>query len=295
MLFVPGNNMKMLSKAATLEPDAIILDLEDSVPMDEKEKARNLVREGVKLFDDGNSVVFVRVNSLATGLTSQDLSVSACEGLHGIVLPKSESSKEIVEAQTLLDGIEKEKGLRNQSLAIVPLVETAKGVLNVGEISRTSRRVVAISFGAVDFARDLGVSLSQEGVELAYPRACIALAARAAGIRAVDTVFIDVKDSEGLVNDSKRAKQVGFQGKLLIHPDQIGPVNAVFSPTEHEVEYCKRVAQAFKEARSRGAGAISLDGKMIDHASYRQAEDTLTIWDEIVKKGKKVVASRTQP
>lgn len=286
MLFVPGNNMKMLSRAAALDADAIILDLEDSVPMDEKETARSLVREGIQPFDKGNSLVLVRVNSLATGLTSQDLSVSACEGLDGIVLPKSESSKEILEAQTLLDGIEKEKGLRNQSLAIVPLVETAKGVLNAGEISTTSKRVVAISFGAVDFTRDLGVSLSQEGVELAYPRAYIALVARAAGIRAIDTVFIDVKNSEGLVNDSKRAKQLGFQGKLLIHPNQIGSVNEVFSPTEHEVEYCKRVALAFKEAQSRGVGAISLDGKMVDYASYRQAEDTLAIWDEIVKKKK---------
>jgi citrate lyase subunit beta/citryl-CoA lyase len=247
-----------------------------------------LVREWIKPFDERNSLVFVRVNSLATGLTSRDLSVSVCEGLHGIVLPKSESSKEILEAQTLLDGIEKEEGLRNQSLAIVPLVETAKGVLGAGEISTSSKRVVAISFGAVDFTRDLGVSLSPEGAELAYPRSYMALAARAAGIRAIDTVFIDVKNSEGLVNDSKRARQLGFQGKLLIHPNQIGPVNAVFSPTEHEVEYCKRLAQAFKEAQSRGAGAISLDGKMVDYASYRQAEYTLATWEEILRRGKRM-------
>jgi len=286
MLFVPGNNMRMLHKAGTLDADAIIIDLEDAVPMEDKETARVFVREGIETVGKEESMVFVRVNGLATGLASQDLEESVCEGLDGIVLPKAESSKDILDAEAILEKIEKQKGLRVGSIIIVPILETAKGVLNAAEVAVASKRVAGLSFGAVDFTRDLGVSLSKEGVELSYPRAYVALAARAAGIPAIDTVFIDIMDREGLIRDSKAAKQLGFRGKLLIHPNQIQPVNEVFSPTQQEVEYCKKVVAAFKEAQARGAGAISLDGKMIDYANYRQAEDVLAIWDLIIKRKK---------
>jgi len=284
MLFVPGNNMRMLHKARTLDADAIIIDLEDAVPMEDKETARAFVRDGIETVGKGEPMIFVRVNGLTTGLTGQDLEESVCEGLDGIVLPKAESRKDILDAEAMLERVEKQKGLRAGSIIIVPILETAKGVLNAPEIAFASKRVAGLSFGAVDFTRDLGVSLSKEGVELSYPRAYVALAARAAGIPAVDTVFIDIMDREGLIRDSKAAKQLGFRGKLLIHPNQIQPVNEVFSPTQQEVEYCKKVVAAFKEAQARGAGAISLDGKMIDYANYRQAEDTLAIWDLIIKK-----------
>jgi len=286
MLFVPGNNMRMLHKAGTLDADAIIIDLEDSVPMEDKETARAFVREGIETVGKGESMIFVRVNSLNTGLAGQDLEESVCEGLDGIVLPKAESKKDILDAEAILERIEKQKGLRLGSIIIVPILETAKGVLNAAEVTFASKRVAGLSFGAVDFTRDLGVSLSKEGVELSYPRAYVALVARAAGVPAVDTVFIDIMDREGLIRDSKAAKQLGFRGKLLIHPSQIQPVNEVFSPTQQEVEYCKRVVAAFKEAQTRGAGAISLDGKMIDYANYRQAEDTLAVWDLIIKRRK---------
>jgi len=286
MLFVPGNNMRMLHKAGALDADAIIIDLEDAVPMEDKETARVFVREGIETVGKEESMVFVRVNGLATGLASQDLEESVCEGLDGIVLPKTESDRDILDAEAILEKIEKQKGLRVGSIIIVPILETAKGVLKAAEVAFASKRVVGLSFGAVDFTRDLGVSLSKEGVELSYPRAYVALAARAAGIPAIDTVFIDIMDREGLIRDSKAAKQLGFRGKLLIHPNQIQPVNEVFSPTQQEVEYCKKVVAAFKEAQARGAGAISLDGKMIDYANYRQAEDVLAIWDLIIKRKK---------
>jgi len=286
MLFVPGNNMRMLHKARTLDADAIIIDLEDAVPTEDKETARVFVRDGIETVSKGESMVFVRVNGLTTGLAAQDLEESVCDGLDGIVLPKAESKKDILEAETILERIEKQKGLRVGSIIIVPILETAKGVLNAAEVAFASKRVAGLSFGAVDFTRDLGVSLSKEGVELSYPRAYVALVAKTAGIPAVDTVFIDIMDREGLIRDSKAAKQLGFRGKLLVHPNQIQPVNEVFSPTQQEVEYCKRVVAVFKEAQTRGAGAISLDGKMIDYANYRQAEDILAIWDAIIKRKK---------
>ena len=286
MLFVPGNNMRMLHKAGTLDADAIIIDLEDAVPMEDKETARVFVRDGIETVRKGESMVFVRVNGLTTGLTGQDLEESVCEGLDGIVLPKAESKKDILDVETILERVEKQKGLKAGSIIILPILETAKGVLKAAEVAFASKCVAGLSFGAVDFTRDLGVSLSKEGVELSFPRAYVALAARAAGIPAVDTVFIDIMDREGLIRDSKAAKQLGFRGKLLVHPNQIQTVNEVFSPTQQEVEYCKRVVAAFKEAQARGAGAISLDGKMIDYANYRQAEEILAIWDAIIKRKK---------
>jgi len=286
MLFVPGNNMRMLHKAGTLDADAIIIDLEDSVPMEDKETARAFVRDGIETVGKGESMVLVRVNGLSTGLAGQDLEESVCDGLNGIVLPKAESKKDILDAEAILESVEKQKSFKVGSIIIVPILETAKGVLNAAEVAFASKRVAGLSFGAVDFTRDLGVSFSKEGIELTYPRAYVALVARAAGIPAVDTVFIDIMDREGLIRDAKAAKQLGFRGKLLIHPSQIQPVNEVFSPTQQEVEYCKRVVAAFKEAQTRGAGAISLDGKMIDYANYRQAEDILAIWDVIIKRKK---------
>lgn len=291
MLFVPGNNMRMLHKAGTLDADAIIIDLEDAVPIEDKETARVFVRDGIEKVSKAESMVFVRVNGLATGLAGQDLEESVCEGLDGIVLPKAESKKDILDTEAILEKIEKQKGLRVGSIIIVPILETAKGVLNAAEVAFASKRVAGLSFGAVDFTRDLGVSLSKEGTELSYPRAHIALAARAAGIPSVDTVFIDIMDREGLIRDSKAAKQLGFRGKLLIHPNQIQPVNEIFTPTQQEVEYCKRVVATFKEAQTRGAGAISLDGKMIDYANYRQAEDILAIWNAIIKRKKTPIGS----
>lgn len=287
MLFTPGNNLRMIYKAGTLGADAIILDLEDAVPMAEKETARIFVRDSIEQVAAGGSQVFVRTNAFTTGLAEEDLNWTVQAGLDGVVLPKVESREEVLEAERLIAALEKERGLEADSLVLVLTLESARGVVNAYEIATASKRTVALAFGALDFTRDMGTSVSREGTELFYARSRIAIVARAAEIQAIDTPWIDIADQEGLVQEAKAARQLGFRGKLLIHPSQIEPVNRVFSPSEDEIEYARKVVRAFKEAEAEGVGAISLEGKMVDIANFRQAEQLIAWAEAIAQKEKK--------
>lgn len=281
MLFTPGNNMRMIHKAGTLGADAVILDLEDGVPMAEKKRARIFVKDSIAQVAAGGAQVFVRTNAFITGLAEEDLNWTVQDGLDGVVLPKVESRDEVLEADKLITALEKEKGLEPGSLTLVPSLESALGVVNAYEIATASKRTVALAFGALDFTRDMGTSVSKEGTELFYARSRIAVVARAAGLQAIDTPWIDIADQEGLIREAKAVRQLGFRGKQVIHPSQIEPVNRIFSPSEAEIEYAKKVVKAFKEAEAKGLGAISLEGKMIDIANYRQAEELLA-WAEAI-------------
>ncbi|HID86366.1 MAG TPA: CoA ester lyase [Anaerolineae bacterium] len=284
MLFTPGNNMRMIHKAGTLGADAVILDLEDAVPMAEKETARIFVRDSIQRVGAEGAEVFVRVNALPTGLTAEDLRWAVQLGLTGVVLPKTESREDVHEVERLITELEEEKGMEPGGLALMPLLETARGVLNAREIATASQRIVALGFGALDFTRDMGINLSQEGTELFYARSHIALVARAAGVQAIDAPWTDIADREGLVQGAKMARQLGFRGKMLIHPSQIEPVNRVFSPSESEVAYARRMVEAFREAEAQGLGVISLDGRMVDIANVRQAEELIARAEAIAQK-----------
>jgi citrate lyase subunit beta/citryl-CoA lyase len=275
MLFTPGNNRRMIQKAGTLGADAVILDLEDAVPMAEKETARALVKDSVGQVAAGGSQVFVRVNALITGLTTEDLRWVIQSGLTGVVLPKTESGQDVLEVVRLIDESERERGSEPGSLALMPQIETATGVLDAREIATASKRIIALNFGSLDFTRDMGTTPSLEGTEVFYARSYIAVVARAARVVAIDTPWIDIADRQGLIEEAKMARQLGFQGKLLIHPSQIEPVHQVFSPSEDEVAYARRVVEAFREAEEQGVGAISLDGRMIDVANARQAQELI--------------------
>ncbi|MFQ6053914.1 MAG: HpcH/HpaI aldolase/citrate lyase family protein [Candidatus Bathyarchaeia archaeon] len=284
LLFTPGNNWRMIQKARQLAADAVILDLEDAVPMAEKETARIFVRDGIPLIKAGGLQAFVRVNSLTTGLTQQDLESSVQGDLDGIVLPKAESKEDITEVEGSIEGLERERDLPLGSVAIVPLLETARGVVNVDEIILASERVISVCFGAMDFTRDMGTSLSRDGWEIFFARSKIALVANAYNVQAIDTPWFDLADEEGLVNDAGLARRLGYRGKLLIHPDQIEAVNEIFSPSAEEIGYAEKVVEAFREAEARGLGATALDGKMIDLATFRQAEDLLRYAEAIAEK-----------
>jgi citrate lyase subunit beta/citryl-CoA lyase len=281
MLFTPGNNSRMIERAARLEADAVILDLEDAVPMAEKESARSMVSDAIGQVRAGGALVFVRVNALSTGLTMRDLELTVQPSLAGIVLPKTESKADALEVADRIAALERAKGMEAEGVVLVPLLETALGVLDAWEIATASRRIIALAFGALDFTRDMGTSPSVEGTEVLYARSRIALVASAARVQAIDTPWIDIADTEGLVDEARRAKQLGFRGKLVIHPSQIQPVNQVFSPAEDEVVYARRVVEAFRAAEARGLGAISFEGKMVDAANARQAED-LIVWAEAI-------------
>lgn len=278
--------MRMIAKAATLPADAIILDLEDAVPLPDKATARIMIRDSIKDVKLGGSYVFVRVNALTTNLTAEDLKFVAVEGLDGLMLAKSETKSDIVELDSMLEETEKGGGLEPRSLKVVPLIESAKGVINAYEIASASERIIAVAFGAGDYYRDLGrgASFSPEQTELLYARSRIVNCSVAAGVQAIDTVFFGLlTDREGFMKEMMLALQLGFKGKLLIHPTQIEPVNKAFSPLPDEAEYARRVVEAFEEAQARGLGAISFEGKMIDYMNYKQAKDLVRLVEFIAE------------
>lgn len=285
ILFTPGNNMRMIQKIPNLMSDAVILDMEDSIPIADKDTARVFIRDSLESAGSGSAEVYVRVNGLITGLIAEDCDFVVQKGLAGIVLPKIESKKDVLKAEKIIAEKELERGL--DSMPLIATIETAKGVMNAQEIASASKRVIAMGFGAVDYTRDLGTTISKEGTELFVPRSLVAMAARAAGIQSLDTVFIDLADEQGLIKDAQTARQLGFKGKFLIHPSQIDPVNRVFSPSLRDVEYAGRIVSAFREAETKGQGATSLEGRMIDIPVYQQARDLLALAEAIAEKEKK--------
>jgi len=294
MLYVPGNNVRMIIKAAILPSDAIILDLEDAVSFSDKETARIIVRDSVSnVKSSSGSYIFVRVNALTTQLTHEDINFVVRENLDGVILPKAEKKSEIENLDNLLERAEKTSRLNPGEVKIIPLIETAKGVMNVYEIASASKRVIAVAFGAGDYCRDLGKDvsyLSPEQTELLYARSRIVNESRAAGVQAIDTPFLGLlTDREGFTKETMMALHLGFKGKQIIHPAQIEFVNNTFTPPEEQVNYAKRLVEAFEKAQDQGLGAISFEGKMIDYMSYKQAKDLLNLSELITER-----KSRTQ-
>lgn len=295
MLFVPANSWKMIISAATEGEDAVILDLEDACPVGEKETGRILARDGVPILKRGNVDVFVRVNSFDTGLTEEDLSYVVAKGLDGVMLPKVESKEDISKLDQLLREEEGKKEIELNSIAIFPLLETPKGILAISEIISANQRVIGVSFGAGDYSREIGAGMGvtrlspEENFLMAFhPRCSIALAARAAGILAIDSPFFgSAIDIEGLKEESQKVKLLGFTGKLLTHPRHINPINQVFSPSEEDINFAKQVIKAYEEAKARGAGATSLGGRMVDYGSYKRAVNLLSIAERMAEREKR--------
>jgi citrate lyase subunit beta/citryl-CoA lyase len=280
MLYTPGNSLRLVTKAATLPMDAVILDLEDAVPLADKETARILGRDAMKLFKTRGILVFVRVNSMASGFTEEDLAVVVTKDLDGLVLAKTESASDVKKLDTILGKAEKRSKLAAGRVKVVTLIESAKGVMNSYAIACASKRIVALAFGAGDYYRDLGKdvsTLSYDETELLFARSQIVNVSRAAGLQAIDTPYLGLlTDRERFMNEVKIASQLGFNGKQCIHPTQINPVNKAFSPSDGEVGYAGRLVEAFKSAEAKGLGAVSFEGKMIDKMSCMQAKELLS-------------------
>jgi citrate lyase subunit beta/citryl-CoA lyase len=267
-LFVPGDRPDRVDKAVNTAADAVVIDLEDAVPYKQKKEARSLVREKIRQHRDRQ--VFVRVNALDSEFVHQDLEAVVLESLSGIIFPKVESSAHIRKINRFLLIAEQYNKVPPGSISVIPLIETALAVENAFQIvaQRTDpERLFTAAFGAADFALDMGFEVTRTGEELSYPRARIAVACRAAGVKPpLDTPFmIDLKDREALEVDVKKARQLGFQGKLCIHPNQVEVCNRIFSPTPEEIEYARKVIQTFEQAEAGGKAAIQLEGKFIDY------------------------------
>jgi len=284
LLSVPGNRQKMIDKARHLPADVLILDLEDSIPRSEKAAARTMVRESIAGMALAGQQVFVRINSIAGGLALEDLEAVIAPGLDGINQPKPATAGDVIAVADIIERLERERGIEWGSIKLLPWVETAKGLLNAFDIASASPRVVGIVFGAEDFALDTGIMRTEEGDELLYPRMTVVVAARAAGVAAVDTPYNNFRDEAGLALEAALARNLGFDGKFLIHPDQIAPVNRIFRPTGEQIARARQVVAAFEAAEAQGLGSTSLDGKMIDTPIANQARRLLTMADAIARR-----------
>ncbi len=276
MLFMPGNNPGMLQTAVVFGADSIILDLEDAVALTEKDAARVLVREALKVNDYSSVEVSVRINPLSTPFADEDIDVIARLKPDAILLPKA-VPEDVKILDEKLSKIEEEEGFEKGSIKIHCLVETTCGVETVAETIKTSSRIVAVLLGGEDLAADLAVKRTYDSEELFYARTRIVNVCRALKIDAIDTPFTDTNDYEGLIADTEKAKRLGFSGKLSINPRQIDTIHEVYSPSEADINYALRVMYAKDEAEKEGLGVFSLDGKMVDLPVISRANQTLEV------------------
>ena len=276
-LFVPGNRGDMLEKALGLAPDAYVPDMEDSVPPDEKVNARVVVASFLERLASTGIPVIPRVNSLDTGLLEDDLAGVVGPYMYGVSVGKIGSADDIASISSVLASLERKAGVEEGRVRLVPWIETAIGVINAYQICASSPRIVAVGFGAEDFTNDMAIPRSEDGSEVDYPRRVVCVAARAAGVLALDTPFFGFRDPEGLRENVLAARRYGFSGKFAIHPAQIEIINEGFSPSQAETEHARRVVAAFEEAERQGKGATSLDGQVIDVPVVRRARGLLEV------------------
>lgn len=264
MLFVPANRERMLQRARTAGADALVLDLEDSVPDGDKAAARAAAGRAIPSLAAAGCSVFVRVNGIDTGMTRDDLMAIISGGLAGVVLPKCEQPQDLRDLDVLLREGEMARGVRPGDVRTLPIIESARGVLRCEEIATASDRVLGLSFGGEDYTRDIGVARTADGIAMQYARGVVVTVAAALGLVSIDTPYPDIRDEKGLLAESRLARAMGFQGKYVIHPDQVGPVHRAFTPAAGEVAAAKKLLAAYDRAAAAGEGSISVAGRMVD-------------------------------
>lgn len=276
MMFVPGNNPAMMADAHIYGPDSIMLDLEDSVSMAEKDTARLLVYNALRSVDYGDTEMVVRINPLNTPYGKKDIEAMVKAGVHVIRMPKTETADEVREVEAEIEKVEREIGALGRT-KIMAAIESALGVVNAYDIATASDRMMGIALGAEDYCANLKTQRSKEGEELRLARETIVVAARAAGIDALDTVYSNLNDMETFRREVEFIKTLGFDGKSIINPRQIEVVNEVFAPTAKDIEKARAIVAAIKEAEAKGSGVIALNGKMIDRPVVIRAQRTIDL------------------
>ncbi|MCK9191960.1 MAG: aldolase/citrate lyase family protein [Sphaerochaetaceae bacterium] len=275
MLFVPGNNTSMVVNAGIYPVDSLMFDLEDSVSLDQKDNARFVLHEALKTINYQNKELIVRINSLSNGMGQTDLDYLIPLGKVAIRLPKTDSSQDIIDCESYIEKIEKRCGMKVGTTKMMAAIESANGVLNAYSIAHASKRLIGIALGAEDLVTDLHTRRSPGGLELSFARSMILMAARSAGISAIDTVFSDLNDMEGFRSEVEMIKQLGFDGKSIINPRQIETIVEIFSPTEKEIIAALEIVDVMKEAAKMGKGVVSLHGKMVDKPIIERAKRVL--------------------
>ena len=281
MLFIPGNTPNLLVNANILGADSLIFDLEDAVSPAEKDAARILVRNALATLSFAGTETVVRINSIDTPYWKADLAAIVPQRPDAILLPKTNSPRDIAACSLYLAELEDKVGLGKNAILLFPLIETARGIENALAIGEASDRIKGLILGGEDLSADLQAVRSKEGQELAYARSRIVSCARACGLDAIDTVFTDVNDDEGIYRDSFLAKSLGFSGKLSISPRHIATINRVFSPDREEIAHAYAVREAIRKAKEEGRGVIALHGKMIDAPVAARAERIIQAAEEL--------------
>jgi len=275
LLYVPGNMPSMLQNIPIFNCDAVIIDLEDAVPMSEKDAARHLVRQFLMNYTDRNKELLVRINPLNSRWGYDDLKTVLPALPDGIRLPKADTPEIVERLDTLLTEFEEELDLEIGRFRVLPSLESALGVINAVGIANSSQRIFALAFGAEDYTASMEIERTKGGEELFNARTQVLWAAKAAGIQAIDTIFADVSDMDGLRAETELAKRLGYTGKCLVNPRQIEVVHEVFAPKREEVDYALQVIEAIQRARLLGTGVISLGGKMVDAPVVKRAARVL--------------------
>jgi len=274
LLFTPGNHPRKLAKVGTFGSDASVLDLEDAVADAEKESARATVRSALEIHRSGGALVIVRVNGPHTGRLEADVAAVVREGLGGIMVPKVETPEALIDVDRLVETLERQRGLEEGQLRLLALIETARGLVRCEEIAAAAPdRVYTLIFGLGDFTVDLGIDVTPDATELLYARSRVVIAARAAGLaQPLDGPYLDLQNIDGLVADTVRSRQLGFQGRVVIYPPQVEPVQRTYSQlSEHELELARRVVEGFESAEAQGSASIQVDGRFVDYPIYRRA------------------------
>lgn len=273
-LFAPGNHARKVAKVFGCGADHVILDLEDAVAKAEKVATRALVVEALQR--ERTCGAYIRVNAYNTEFCYGDAVAVVGRGLDGIILPMVESREQIMAFDWLVGALERERGLPPGGIDIIPIIETGKGIAQARAIAAAGTRVKRMAFGAGDYTLDMNMEWTLGETELEHARAEMAVASRAAGLEApIDTVWIHLGDLEGLARSARRARQLGFQGKMCIYPTQVEPVTLAFTPTETEIAFARRVVAAFEKAEREGSSSIQLDGYFIDYPIVYKAQRTL--------------------
>ncbi len=269
-LYLPGNNPKIMINAGIYASNGIILDLEDSVAPEKKYEARFLVRNALRSVDFYGAERMVRINQLPAGL--DDLIYVVPHHVNVILIPKCEHADQVMQVDAKISEITDHKG---DAIYLMPVIESAAGVMNAYEIAKASENVVALAIGLEDYTADIGAQRSAKGNESYFARCMVVNAARAAGIQPIDSVFSDIDDLEALANSARESKSLGFAGMGCIHPRQVSVINESFLPTEKEIEKAKKITIAFEKSKKEGLAAVALDSKMIDLPVVKRALRTI--------------------
>lgn len=275
LLFVPGDSRRKIEKAATLGADVVCLDMEDGVALSQKPAARESIRQALQSINFGRSERMIRINPYGSGLETEDLRLTITGRPDSVLLPKVESAEALHWLDAQLAAAEQANGWPAGGIEMLALVETARGIVNLKEIASATPRLTALIFGAEDLAGDIGAVRTPEAWEVFYARSAVVTYAAAFGLQAIDMVFVDFNDTEGLLRECRQGAQLGYSGKQLIHPNQIAPANEAFTPDDAAIARARRIVEAFERHQATGVGAFALDGKMVDMPVVKAAQQVL--------------------